>query len=251
MRCNGHTKFLNGKPCSDFSRVEGLYHLLRGQGKEEMLRLWSSSMVASTSFYDEDCIALRFASLFFTPRGILGEPSEGFRWVQLEVAQSSNACSEMSIFEGFRQANVWEQSQSQQIMYFLGDMTSKSAMSQYIDALTYRTMIVGIGLDSLKTYHPPFPFEDVFHQAREDGFTISCHYDVHAKDFLRHIAQAIDQLCRTGSGGIDHGLHATDSFSFLFRWNKRASGDRLSMGPLMLLRPESDSGTYPLPTTRI
>lgn len=109
-------------------------------------------------------------------------------------------------------------------MCFLRDMSPESAMSHYIDALPYRDMIVGIGLDSLETDRPPLLFEDVFQRAREDGFKITCHCDVGAKDSLRHIAQVIDQLGGTGADRIDHGLHAADDPSLLAKVKEKDLG---------------------------
>ncbi|KAB8279088.1 hypothetical protein BDV30DRAFT_222308 [Aspergillus minisclerotigenes] len=110
------------------------------------------------------------------------------------------------------------------IMCFLRDMSPESAMSHYLDALPYRDMIVGIGLDSLETDRPPLLFEDIFQRAREDGFKITCHCDVGAKDSLRHITQVIDQLGGTGADRIDHGLHAADDPSLLAKVKEKGLG---------------------------
>ncbi|KAE8420218.1 hypothetical protein BDV36DRAFT_281550 [Aspergillus pseudocaelatus] len=100
-----------------------------------------------------------------------------------------------------------EQVQSQWIMCFLRDMSPESAMSHHIDALPFRDMIVGIGLEFLERGRPPLLFEDVFQRARDDHLKITCHCDFGAKHSLRHVAQAVDQLRETGAGRIDHGLH--------------------------------------------
>ncbi|KAE8361271.1 hypothetical protein BDV27DRAFT_147981 [Aspergillus caelatus] len=97
--------------------------------------------------------------------------------------------------------------QFQWIMCFLRDMSPESAMSHHIDALPFRDMIVGIGLEFLERGRPSLLFEDVFERARDNHLKITCHCDFGAKHSLRHVAQAVDQLGETGAGRIDHGLH--------------------------------------------
>lgn len=60
-------------------------------------------------------------------------------------------------------------------------------MEHYQQALPYRDLIIGIGLDSLEVDRPPLLFDEVFHCARSDGFKITCHCDVGDKDTMRNI----------------------------------------------------------------
>ncbi|KAE8327543.1 adenosine deaminase [Aspergillus sergii] len=218
-----------GKYCCDLSELEGLYDLLgdleQGGVEGGMLRFFELYyggfdvlrdeedfyLLAMNYFQRAAKMNIRYCEPFFDPQGhtrrdvSLGAVMKGFRRAQLEAAEKLNV-------------------QSQWIMCFLRDMSPESAMSHYIDALPYRDMIVGIGLDSLETDRPPLLFEDVFQRAREDGFKITCHCDVGAKDSLRHIAQVIDQLGGTGADRIDHGLHAADDPSLLSKVKEKGLG---------------------------
>ncbi|KAE8389350.1 hypothetical protein BDV23DRAFT_99307 [Aspergillus alliaceus] len=218
-----------GKPCRDLSELQSMYELLHdleeGGVEGGMLRFFDLYYggfevlrdeedfyrLAMNYFHRAAEMNVRYCEPFFDPqghtrRGVSWETMmKGFRRAQLEATEQLNV-------------------QSQWIMCFLRDMSPESAMSHYTDALPYRDMIVGIGLDSLETDRPPLLFEEVFRRARRDGFRITCHCDVGAKDSLRHIAQVLDQLGGTGADRIDHGLHAADDPSLLSRVREKDLG---------------------------
>ncbi|KAB8220207.1 hypothetical protein BDV33DRAFT_191391 [Aspergillus novoparasiticus] len=196
-----------GKHCRDLSELEGLYDLLGDleQGGVE------GGM-------------LRFFELYYSGFDVLRDEEDFYllamNYFQRAAKMNIRYCEPFFDPQGHTRRDV----QSQWIMCFLRDMSPESAMSHYIDALPYRDMIVGIGLDSLETDRPPLLFEDVFQRAREDGFKITCHCDVGAKDSLCHIAQVIDQLGGTGADRIDHGLHAADDPSLLSKVKEKGLG---------------------------
>jgi len=95
-------------------------------------------------------------------------------------------------------------------MCFLRDMSPESAIEQYEAALTYRDMIVGVGLDSDELDRPPILFQEVFERARKDGFRVTSHCDFNQKDTHRNIRQVAELLGGTGADRIDHGLNAAD-----------------------------------------
>lgn len=74
-------------------------------------------------------------------------------------------------------------------MCFLRDLSPDEAMESYLEALPFRDMIVGIGLDSNEYDRPPILFERLYLRARADGFKLTCHCDVTQKDTYEHIRQ--------------------------------------------------------------
>lgn len=96
-------------------------------------------------------------------------------------------------------------------MCFLRDMSPESALQHYHEAMAYRDMIIGFGLDSDETGRPPILFEDVFARARADGFRITAHCDVGQRDTYENIRQVAAVLGGgTGADRVDHGLNAAD-----------------------------------------
>jgi adenosine deaminase len=95
-------------------------------------------------------------------------------------------------------------------MCFLRDQPPESALEHYNAALPYRDIIVGIGLDSNEEDRPPALFEEVFYQARQDGFKLTMHCDVDSKNTHEHIRQAASAVAGSGLDRIDHGLNAAD-----------------------------------------
>lgn len=95
-------------------------------------------------------------------------------------------------------------------MCFLRDKSQESALVHYCEAMAYRDMIVGFGLDSNEANHPPALFDDVFTLARHDGFKITAHCDVGQKDTHENIRQVASTLGGSGADRVDHGLNAAD-----------------------------------------
>ncbi|GLA09372.1 hypothetical protein AnigIFM60653_011452 [Aspergillus niger] len=217
------------QPCESLSELKGTYELLNDleeggvdggmrrffelyyggfsvlQDEEDFYRL------AMNYFRKAASMNVRYCEPFFDPqghtrRGVSFETMmNGFKRAQSEASQSLGV-------------------HSQWIMCMLRDMSPESAMEHYLQALPYRDMIVGIGLDSLEVDRPPLLFEDVFLRARRDGFRITCHCDVGDKDTLRNIGQVVDQLGGSGADRIDHGLHAADDSSLLQRVKEKDLG---------------------------
>lgn len=96
-------------------------------------------------------------------------------------------------------------------MCFLRDQAPEAAMDCYKASLKYRDMIIGFGLDSNERDHPPSLFEEVFAQARRDGFKLTAHCDVGVKDTHRHIRQVATTMAGFGLDRIDHGLNVADN----------------------------------------
>jgi len=61
------------------------------------------------------------------------------------------------------------------IMCFLRHLDEESAFKTLDQALTYKSKIIGVGLDSSEVGHPPSKFERVFNKAIEKGFLTVAH----------------------------------------------------------------------------
>ncbi len=66
--------------------------------------------------------------------------------------------------------------------------------------------------------NPPIKFKDVFTKAREEGYLLTGHHDVHVQDSVKHLWQSIDiiKLDR-----IDHGLDAINDIKLVEALRKR------------------------------
>ncbi|KAJ8116865.1 hypothetical protein OPT61_g1797 [Boeremia exigua] len=142
---------------------------------------------------------VRYAEIFFDPQG---HTRVGTKWE--------------TIMAGFREAQQKAEKdlnvKSAWIMCFLRDESLESAMEHYQAALTYRDMIVGVGLDSNEVDSPPCLFDEVFTRARKDGFRLTAHCDVGKPYPLEHIYQVASSIAGSGADRIDHGLNsASDS----------------------------------------
>lgn len=83
-------------------------------------------------------------------------------------------------------------------------------MEHYKAALPYRDIIIGIGLDSNETDRPPQLFDEVFSQARHNGFKLTMHCDADSKNTHEHIRQAASAVAGQGLDRIDHGINAAE-----------------------------------------
>lgn len=92
----------------------------------------------------------------------------------------------------------------------LRDMSLESALENYVAALPYKDMIVGIGLDSDEHDNPPSKFAELYRRARADGFKLTCHCDIAQQDTYSNVREVAETLGGTGAERIDHGLNAAE-----------------------------------------
>ncbi|KAG5795370.1 hypothetical protein H9Q69_005567 [Fusarium xylarioides] len=145
----------------------------------------------------------------------------------------------MNYFEHVAGMNV----KSKWIMCFLRDMSPESAMETYEAVLSYRDMVVGIGLDSDENDRPPLMFEEVYKRARQDGFRITAHCDVGNKDAHKHIRQVVNDLGETGADRLDHGINAAQDPEIMHRIKERGIG--MTLTPWGYLRHEPVDEIFP------
>ncbi len=87
------------------------------------------------------------------------------------------------------------------IMCFLRHLDEESAFKTLDQALTYKSKIIGVGLDSSEVEHPPSKFERVFKKAMKEGFLTVAHAGEEGPP--EYIWEALDLL---KVKRIDHGV---------------------------------------------
>ncbi len=87
------------------------------------------------------------------------------------------------------------------IMCFLRHLDEESAFKTLDQALTYKSKIIGVGLDSSEVGHPPSKFERVFKKAMKEGFLTVAHAGEEGPP--EYIWEALDLL---KVKRIDHGV---------------------------------------------
>ena len=94
---------------------------------------------------------------------------------------------------------------SRLILCFLRDRDEAEAMATFEEALPHGDRIIGVGLDSAETGHPPGKFARVFARARAEGFLPVAHAGEEGP--AAYVAEALDEL---QVARIDHGVRAVD-----------------------------------------
>ncbi|KAH8176407.1 adenosine/AMP deaminase domain-containing protein [Sarocladium implicatum] len=175
---------------------------------------------------------VRYCEVFFDPQS---HTARGVSWEDLMGGlgdAQQRAAAELNVRSGW-------------IMCFLRDSPVEEAMQHYHAAASYKDMIIGFGLDSNETNHPPSLFDDVFALARRDGFKITAHCDVGQRDTHANIRHVASSLGGEGADRIDHGLNAADEhdlnqiivqrgigmticpWAYLRRWTHKEVADRM------------------------
>ena len=90
---------------------------------------------------------------------------------------------------------------SRLILCFLRHLSEADAMRTLEEALPFRHLFCGVGLDSSESGHPPSRFERVFRAARGEGLRAVAHAGEEGPP--EYITEALDLL---GAERIDHGV---------------------------------------------
>ena len=101
---------------------------------------------------------------------------------------------------------------AQLIMCFLRHLSEDEAFDTLEQAMPFRDMIVGVGLDSSEVGHPPEKFVRVFARARQMGFRCVAHAGEEGPP--AYIWSALDGL---HAERIDHGVQATQDAALMQR----------------------------------
>jgi adenine deaminase len=131
--------------------------------------------------------------------------------------------------------------QASLIMCFLRHLDEADAEKTLDSALAFRDKIVGVGLDSSETGHPPSKFKRVFARARAAGFFLTAHAGEEGPP--GYVWEALDVL---GVGRIDHGNRSLDDQALVGRLARERMA--LTVCPLsnLRLRVVDDLAHHPL-----
>jgi adenosine deaminase len=127
------------------------------------------------------------------------------------------------------------------IMCFLRHLDEADAERTLDQALAFRDRIVGVGLDSSETGHPPSKFKNVFKRARDAGLFLSAHAGEEGPP--GYVWEALDVL---GCSRIDHGNRAMEDDALVGRLARQKTA--LTVCPLsnLRLRVIDDLAKHPL-----
>jgi adenosine deaminase len=119
--------------------------------------------------------------------------------------------------------------QASLIMCFLRHLDEADAEKTLDSALAFRDKIVGVGLDSSETGHPPSKFKNVFRRARDAGFFLTAHAGEEGP--ASYVWEALDVL---GVARVDHGNRSLDDQALVGRLARERIA--LTVCPLSNLR---------------
>ncbi|MBK7337746.1 MAG: adenosine deaminase [Saprospirales bacterium] len=127
------------------------------------------------------------------------------------------------------------------IMCFLRHLPEESAFKTLEQALPYKHMISGVGLDSSELGNPPSKFKNVFEKARKEGFLALAHAGEEGP--AEYIWEALDLLHVVR---IDHGNRCLDDQKLVKELAKRKIP--LTLCPLsnVALKVVKDLSQYPI-----
>ena len=94
------------------------------------------------------------------------------------------------------------------ILCFLRDFTAESALATLQEALPYKDLFIGVGLDSDERDNPPSKFADVFALARSEGLLLTMHCDIDQVGSIENIRQVLEEI---KVDRIDHGTNIVES----------------------------------------
>lgn len=96
------------------------------------------------------------------------------------------------------------------VMSFLRHLEQESALATLEQALPYKHLIKGVGLDSSELGNPPSKFKDVFAKAKKEGFLLMAHAGEEGP--VEYIKEAIELI---EVDRIDHGNNSLNSDELL------------------------------------
>jgi adenosine deaminase len=183
-----------------------------------------SVLIAEQDFYDLAFAYLRRAhadnvrhvEMFFDPQGHTG------RGIAFATVVGG---LHRAIADAERELGV----KASLIMCFLRHLDEADAERTLDSALAFRDKIVGIGLDSSETGHPPSKFRNVFRRARDAGFFLTAHAGEEGP--ASYVWEALDVL---GVARVDHGNRSLDDQALVGRLARERIA--LTVCPLSNLR---------------
>jgi adenosine deaminase len=187
-------------PYRSVDAVRAAYRFTRLQDFLDLYYRGMSVLVREQDFYDLATAYLnraaaqnvRHCEIFFDPQG---HTSRGVAFATVMEGLWRALC------DGERKLGIT----GGLIMCFLRHLDEASAERTLDEALPWRERLIGVGLDSSETGHPPSKFQRVFARARQLGLPTVAHAGEEGPaDYVR---EALDLL---GVSRVDHGNRALD-----------------------------------------
>jgi adenosine deaminase len=222
-----------------YASVEALREAYRFQNLQDFLDIYYQGMsvlITEQDFYDLAFAYLerahadnvRHVEMFFDPQG-----------------HTARGIAFSTVIDGLHRAIVDAPQkfgiQASLIMCFLRHLDEADAEKTLDAALAFKDRIVGVGLDSSETGHPPSKFRHVFRRARDAGFFLSAHAGEEGPP--SYVWEALDVL---GVARIDHGNRAMEDATLVGRLAREQIP--LTVCPLsnLRLRVVDDLAKHPL-----
>jgi adenosine deaminase len=194
----------------DYPSVEALRQAYQFRNLQDFLDIYYQGMsvlITEQDFYDlaraylqrAHADNVRHVEMFFDPQG---HTSRGIPFST--VIEGLHR----AIGDAKRELGV----QASLIMCFLRHLDEADAERTLDCALAFRDRIVGVGLDSSETGHPPSKFKGVFRRARDAGFFLSAHAGEEGPP--SYVWEALDVL---GVARIDHGNRSLEDETLVAR----------------------------------
>ncbi|WP_029150220.1 adenosine deaminase [Microbacterium indicum] len=140
-------------------------------------------------------------------------------------AHTSRGVPFVDVIGGYRRAVVRAERElgisAELILCFLRDFSAEHAMSTLMEALPYRSWIVGVGLDSDERDNPPAKFQAVFARAKQEGFLTTMHCDIDQVGSIDNIRSVLDEI---GVDRIDHGTNIVEDPALVALAKERGLG---------------------------
>jgi adenine deaminase len=222
-----------------YANVEALRQAYRFRHLQDFLDVYyqgMSALITEQDFYDLAFAYLqrarddnvRHVEMFFDPQGHTARGIAFSTVVNGLHRAITDARTELGVEAGL-------------IMCFLRHLQEADAEATLDAALPFRDKIVGVGLDSSETGHPPSKFKRVFGRARDAGLFLTAHAGEEGPP--GYVWEALDVL---GVGRIDHGNRSLDDASLVTRLARERIA--LTVCPLSNLRLGviDDLGRHPL-----
>jgi len=129
------------------------------------------------------------------------------------------------VITGYRRAVVRAERElgmsAELIMCFLRDFSAEYAMATLMDAVRYKSWIIGVGLDSDERNHPPTKFAEVFARARQEGFLLTMHCDIDQVGSIDNIRSVLTEI---EVDRIDHGTNIVEDPALVALAKERGLG---------------------------
>lgn len=126
-------------------------------------------------------------------------------------AHTSRGVPFADVITGYRRAAVRAQDElgisAELILCFLRDFSAEYAMATLMEALAYKSWIVGVGLDSDERGNPPEKFAAVFARAKAEGFFLTMHCDIDQVGSIDNIRMVLTGI---EVDRIDHGTNIVE-----------------------------------------